>query len=140
MNYILQLIKVRSKIKVEKLQYFKEVIQMIKRNRKTLILTSIITLLPILAGMILWNKLPNTMAIHFGLCNDANMFSSKIVGVIGLPLILLIIHLFSAFVTAKTPRKQNISEKMYMLVLWLVPCISIIISALIYSYNIGINI
>ena len=138
MNDILQLIEVRSKIKAEKLQYFKEVIQMV--NRKTLILTSIITLLPILAGMILWNKLPNTMAIHFGLCNDANMFSSKIVGVIGLPLILLIIHLFSAFVTAKTPRKQNISEKMYMLVLWLVPCISIIISAIIYSYNIGINI
>ena len=138
MNDILQLIEVRSKIKAEKLQYFKEVIQMV--NRKTLILTSIITLLPILAGMILWNKLPNTMAIHFGLCNDANMFSSKIVGVIDLPLILLIIHLFSAFVTAKTPRKQNISEKMYMLVLWLVPCISIIISAIIYSYNIGINI
>jgi len=136
MNDILQLIEVRSKIKAEKLQYFKEVIQMV--NRKTLILTSIITLLPILAGMILWNKLPNTMAIHFGLCNDANMFSSKIVGVIGLPLILLIIHLFSAFVTAKTPRKQNISEKMYMLVLWLVPCISIIISALIYLYNINI--
>lgn len=138
MNDILQLIEVRSKIKAEKLQYFKEVIQMV--NRKTLILTSIITLLPILAGMILWNKLPNTMAIHFGLCNDANMFSSKIVGVIGLPLILLIIHLFSAFVTAKTPRKQNISEKMYMFVLWIVPCISIIISAIIYSYNIGINI
>ena len=34
-----------------------------KTNKKTLILTSIVILLPILVGMLLWNKLPDSMAI-----------------------------------------------------------------------------
>ena len=31
---------------------------MMKKYRKTLIITTIITLLPVLAGIILWDKLP----------------------------------------------------------------------------------
>ena len=31
---------------------------MLKKYRKTLIITTIITLLPVLAGIILWDKLP----------------------------------------------------------------------------------
>lgn len=60
---------------------------MLKKNRKTLILTSIIILLPILVGIVLWNKLPDTMATHFGIDNEANGFSSKF-------LVFLDYHLF----------------------------------------------
>lgn len=112
---------------------------MLKKNRKTLILTSIIILLPILVGIVLWNKLPDTMVTHFGIDNEVNGFSSKFFGVLGLPLILLAIHLFSAIVTAKDLRKQNISNKMYTLCLWIGPCISIFVSAFVYPYNLGIK-
>ncbi|MSS77118.1 SdpI family protein [Anaerococcus sp. AGMB00486] len=112
---------------------------MLMRNRKTLILTSIIILLPILIGLLLWDKLPDTMATHIGFDNEANGFSSKIFGIVGLPLILLLIHLFASVVTAKDPRKQNISDKMYTLVLWIIPCISIFVSAFMYLYNLGIR-
>ena len=40
-----------------------------KTNKKTLILTSIVILLPILIGILLWNKLPDSMATKFGLDN-----------------------------------------------------------------------
>ena len=112
---------------------------MLKKNRKTLILTSIIILLPILVGIVLWNKLPDTMVTHFGIDNEVNGFSSKFFGVLGLPFILLAIHLFSAIVTAKELRKQNISNKMYTLCLWIGPCISIFVSAFVYPYNLGIK-
>ena len=40
------------------------------KNKRTLIITSIVILLPILVGMLLWNKLPDSMAIQFDLdCN-----------------------------------------------------------------------
>lgn len=113
---------------------------MLQRNKKTLILTSIIILLPIISGIILWDKLPDTMAIHFGVDNEANGFSSKFFAVIGLPVVLLAIHLFSAIVTAKDPRKQNISDKMYNLVLWIAPCISLFVGVLMYAYNLGMKI
>lgn len=112
---------------------------MLRKNKKALILTSIIILLPILVGIVLWDKLPDTMATHFGIDNEADGFSSKFVGIFGLPLILLAIHLFCAIVTSKDPRKQNISNKIYTLCLWIAPCISIFVSTIIYQYNLGIK-
>lgn len=112
---------------------------MIKRNKNTLILTSIIILLPIIAGIILWNKLPDTMAIHFGADNAPNGFGNKIFTVLGMPVILLLLQIFCAVVTAMDPKRQNISDKIYTLVLWIVPVVSIICSVAIYSYNLGIK-
>ena len=110
---------------------------MIKENKKTIIITSIVTLLPILAGVILWDKLPETMATHFGTTSGADGFSSRAFAVFGLPLIMLGVHLLCAFVTAADPRKKNISPKMYSLVLWLAPVICLIVSAVIYAWNLG---
>ena len=62
---------------------------MMKANKKTLIITSIVTILPVLIGIICWNRLPEVMATHFGFNNEANGFSSKAFAVFGLPLILL---------------------------------------------------
>ena len=62
---------------------------MLKENKRTLIITSIVTILPILIGVFLWNRLPDVMATHFGINNEANGFSSKVFAVFGLPLLLL---------------------------------------------------
>lgn len=112
---------------------------MLKKNKKTLILTSIIILLPVLVGIMLWDKLPDTMATHFGTDNEANGFSSKKFTVIGLPFILLGVQLLGAVVTDKDPRKQNISDKLYKLILWITPCVSIFVAAFMYPYNLGMK-
>lgn len=112
---------------------------MLKENRKTIILTSIVTLLPILIGLYFWDRLPDVMATHFGLNNEANGFSSKAFTVFGLPIILLAVHLLCAFVTSKDPRKSNISPKLFTLVLWICPVISLFIAAVIYPYNLGVR-
>lgn len=39
---------------------------MIKQNKKLLLLTSVITLLPVFIGLFLWNQLPDSVATHFG--------------------------------------------------------------------------
>ena len=62
---------------------------MMKANKKTLIITSIVTILPVLIGIICWDRLPDVMATHFGMNNEANGFSSKVFAVFGLPLVLL---------------------------------------------------
>jgi uncharacterized membrane protein len=111
---------------------------MLKDNRKTIILTSIVTLLPILAGLCLWKRLPDVMATHFGLNNEANGFSSKAFAVFGLPLILLAVHLFCAFVTSKDPRQGNINPKLFTLVLWICPVVSLFVAAVVYPFNLGL--
>ena len=110
---------------------------MLKANRKTLIITSIVILLPMLNGVILWSRQPDVMATHFGANNEVNGYSGKAFAVFGLPVFLLAVHWLCAFVTARDPRKKNISPKMYTLVLWIAPIISLIVAAIVYPVNLG---
>ena len=110
---------------------------MLKANRKTLIITSIVTILPMLIGIIYWNRLPDVMATHFGMNNEANGFSSKAFAVFGLPVILLAILWIGALVTSHDPKKQNISVKMFSLMLWIVPVLSLVVAAAMYPVNLG---
>ena len=110
---------------------------MLKENKRTLIITSIVTILPILIGVFLWNRLPDVMATHFGINNEANGFSSKVFAVFGLPLLLLALEWFGALVTSHDPKKQNISPKMFSFVLWIIPAVSLFCAAMIYPYNLG---
>ena len=110
---------------------------MLKANRKTLIITSTVTILPVLIGIICWDRLPDVMATHFGMNNEANGFSSKAFAVFGLPLVLLAVLWVGAFVTAHDPKRQNISPKMFSLMLWIAPVISLVAAATIYPVNLG---
>ena len=110
---------------------------MLKANRKTLIIASIVTILPVLIGIICWDRLPDVMATHFGMNNEANGFSSKAFAVFGLPLVLLAVLWVGAFVTAHDPKRQNISLKMFSLMLWIAPAISLVAAATVYPVNLG---
>lgn len=107
---------------------------MIKKNLKTMIITSIIILAPIVAGLLLWDKLPAEMATHFGSNGEPDGWSSKEFAIIGLPLFLLAVHWFCAAFTGVDPKKENISNKMMTLVLWICPVVAIVGDGSMYLY------
>lgn len=51
-------------------------------RRGTLIATTIV---PLLAGTVLWNRLPEQMPIHFGLDGQVDGYAGKAFGVLALP-------------------------------------------------------
>jgi uncharacterized membrane protein len=110
---------------------------MLKANKKTLIVASIVTVLPILIGVFFWDRLPDMMATHFGTNNQADGFSSKPLAVFGTPVMCLAALWLGAAVTANDPRKKNISPKMFSLVLWIAPVISLVTAAFMYAVNLG---
>ena len=83
---------------------------MTKKNKKIILITSMITILPILAGLILWNKLPEQVATHFDANGIPNGYSSRAFAVFGPYLICLFAHLFCAFGTLADPKKQAICD------------------------------
>ena len=113
---------------------------MIKKNMKTLIITTVVTLLPIAAGLILWNKLPEQLPIHFNINGEADGFSSKAFGVFGLPVFLAILHWICTLGTKADPKHKNHSDKMLTLVFWICPLISLLCSSVIYAYAMNLNI
>ena len=62
---------------------------MIKKNKITLILTSLVTLIPFLAGLLLWDRLPEQVPSHWGIDGQVDGWSSKPMAVFLMPLILL---------------------------------------------------
>lgn len=107
---------------------------MIKKNLPTIILTSVITLTPLVAGLILWDKLPDTLATHFGTNNEPNGFMSKPMTVFLMPIVLLALHWFCILGTKLDPKNKNISQKLFNLVLWIIPVLSIFMAVVVYGY------
>ena len=110
---------------------------MIKKNLSTLIITSIIILLPVLAGIFLWDRLPEVIATHFGANGEPNGWSSRPFVVFGLPCILLAVQWICMLGTNADPKRDRISPKMMKLVLWIIPVIACVTMTLVYSEALG---
>lgn len=113
---------------------------MIKKNLPMLIITSIIILIPIIVGLILWNMLPDKIATHWNVEGIADGFSSKTFAVFGLPAILVAVHWLCTFITSMDPKSKNIDSKPMTLVLWICPVMSLLIGSLIYATALGYSI
>lgn len=113
---------------------------MIKKNLRLLITTSVIILLPIVAGLILWNRLPAEIPVHFNAQGVADGYSSKSFAVFGMPLFLLAVHWLCTFVTTLDPKNKNITKKSFDLVLWICPALSLFVNGIIYAYALNVPI
>lgn len=79
---------------------------MLKENKFKVILSSVIILLPILFGLIMWNELPDTMTTHWGADGNADGFSAKPFAVFGLPVMILALHLIGLLLRQKIKSKR----------------------------------
>lgn len=108
-----------------------------KTNKKLLLLTSMVILLPMLWGLIIWSQLPNQIPIHFNFAGQANNFQSKPLVVFGLPIFDLMVHLFMIFMIGRDSKNSAMNEKMIRAIYWLTPIVSLSTSYLIYSKALG---
>lgn len=112
---------------------------MIRKNKWTLIFASIVTLLPAVAGVILWDKLPAIMTTHWGADGVADGFSGKGFAVFGLPLILLALFWLCVLATSKFSGNENQNPKMVSVVLWLFPVISLVVNFVTYAIALDLD-
>ena len=110
---------------------------MIKKHLKTLIITSLVILLPIAAGLILWDQLPARMPTHWNTAGEVDGWSSKAFAVFGLPSILLAAQWLCLLGTAADPKKSSHPEKILHLVLWIIPVLSILLFTITYAVALG---
>ena len=113
---------------------------MIKKNLKVLIITSIIILLPMVAGLVLWNRLPDEIPFHWNAAGEVDGWASKAVAVFVPSAAMLALQWLCMLVTSADPKKQNHPQKVMHLVLWLIPVITVFISALMYVSALGVSV
>ncbi len=113
---------------------------MLKNKKIKMIVSSILTLSPIIAGLLLWDKLPDKMAVHWGAGGNADGYSSPFLVVFILPIILLLLHLLCHFITSKDPKNIEQNKKASEIIYWIIPFTSIFSSFIIYSSALESNI
>ena len=111
---------------------------MIRNHKWKIILASVLTLLPILIGVILWDSLPDPMPTHWGIHGQVDGWSSKPFAVFGLPLILLAVQYLCLFFTVMDPKNTDQNPKILGLTLWLIPVLSLLVNSMTYATALGV--
>ena len=99
-------------------------------DRKTLIYSVVICLLPILIGVYYYSVLPSEIAIHFGVDGKPDSFMSKDIEIIVLPLFCAILQV----VISLSADAKNTPKKGAMLIKSIIPIVSVIGQCALLTY------
>lgn len=113
--------------------------KMIRTNKWKLIVSSIVILLPALAGAIMWDMLPEKMPIHFGADGNADRWGGKLFTITVIPAIILILHWVCLLATFADPKNRDQTKKALGMIFWICPIISVLASVIIYAMSLGID-
>ena len=111
---------------------------MLKKNKFAILLSCLVTLLPMLVGLLLWDRLPDLVPMHWNFAGEVDGWGSKGQLVFFLPLFLLAMHLICVFVPRLDPKFADSSEKSHLLVIWICPFITLMICTLVYAAALGV--
>ncbi len=106
---------------------------------KSLIVTCLVCLLPILFGFILWDRLPDTMAIHFDINNNPNGFASKGFTVFGLPVMMVALQVICCIIYDVNALKHGERKKFERVTKWIIPIMTIVLQVVTLGYGLGEN-
>ena len=114
--------------------------ELFSRHKKTLIISTVLILLPVVFGVAMWDRLPDPMPTHFDADGAPNGWSSKPFTVFVIPLLLLAVQWICLFATGADPKRRNINSKVLSLVLWLIPAIALIAMGAVYAMALGADV
>ena len=108
-------------------------------RKKMILLTSLLIFIPTIVGLILWNRLPEKIPVHFNSAGEPDNYESKAFAVFLIPLFLWAMHLLSGFIALADPKKQNISDKVFLLILYIVPSAAVFSTIVMYTGALGLS-
>ena len=98
-----------------------------KKTNKTLIISTILCLLPIVLGLVLYESLPDEIAIHFDSAGRPDNYLPKALAVFGLPVLLAAINVYLHFRLNSDPRRENASASLKAASRWALPLIALVL-------------
>ena len=110
-----------------------------KEHKGKLILTSLLVLLPLAAGLLLWNRLPEQLPMHWNAAGEIDSWGSRLTVVCLLPLFLLVIHWVCVVACFIDPKNKGQNRKVLGLVLWICPAVSLLAGFMSLSAALGME-
>lgn len=108
-----------------------------KHEKKRLILTTVICLLPIMAGLVLYSRLPERVPTHFDFSGTPDGWSSRPFAVFGLPCLLAALNVFLYACLNRDPKRANMSGALKTVSQWSLPVLSVLCYSLTLTAALG---
>lgn len=102
-----------------------------------LVLSIILCFIPFIITAVFYEQLPEQMAIHFNSSGDPDNYAPKLFVALGLPFIMLCLHLYTLFMLENDPKKLNSSKTLKLISKWIIPLLSMLMQVALISYAIG---
>lgn len=112
---------------------------MTKERRNNIIITTLLSFLPVIVGFILYDRLPDNVPVHYDFSGNADGYYPKLNAVLT-GLMLPFIHVICIFVTLSDPKNRNVSRKVNSLVFWIIPVLTIPMCLMMYGSSLGLDI
>lgn len=110
---------------------------MLKKNKWKFVISCVLILLPVLFGLIMWNKLPDSMTTHWGPDGNADGFGGKVFAVFGIPAIMLVLHFVCLLTTYLDKRQARQNPKALGILFWIMPFASLFANGIVYGAAFG---
>lgn len=108
-----------------------------KINHRILIISTSICLAPILIGLYFYNQLPDLMPSHWNISGEIDGYLPKNIAVFGLPVFMAAINCLVIVATQLDPKRQSNPDKLVNKIYWMLPILSVLLSAITYRVALG---
>ena len=108
-----------------------------KRLSKLTIITTVLTLLPMILGVVLYDRLPDVVTTHWGFNGQPDGWSAKWMACFGIPGFMAAINLIVSIATEGESRLNGTSKVVINICRWIVPVLSIILVPMMLFYELG---
>ena len=112
---------------------------MLKNNRALIIITTVIILLPMVVGLIIWNSLPAEMPVHWNINGEVDRYAPRAFCVFALPVLMTALHWVCILATTLDKRARDQNPKLLSVMLLIIPILSLVIFGITYSTALGKN-
>lgn len=130
-------------------------------DKAQLLVQCVICLMPIIAGIIAYDRLPETMATHWGFGNEPNGWMPRLFVIVGLPVLMAMMQLVCVLTTEGAmlaSREEKATEddgdansecdsseevepyrpkKLLLVAYWIIPIITVVLYVVTVAYNLG---
>lgn len=103
---------------------------------RTLIVTTLVCLLPLVFSALVYADLPDQVAIHFNAAGEPDNYAPKAFAAFGLPLLLTLLNIVMQ-VALKTDPKRDPKERIYLISRWMIAPLNLFLSPITLLIALG---
>lgn len=103
---------------------------------RTLVVTTLVCLLPLVFSALVYAELPDQVAIHFNAAGVPDNFASKAFAAFGLPLLLTLLNVVLQ-IALKADPKRDPNERIYHISRWLIASLNLFLTPLTLLIALG---